>query len=1537
MKHYNLTRTIYNKRFWTYLLILCSYCALPLIAQAQLQVKVGKNRPCLPGVPRGTGTIQLEIESGTAPYSIHFTQVPEGFAEPKTYTAKTEKITIWNLPSGNYGLEISDASGSIVPKQAKVEEAPTPSHWIPDTGGWTQRFTTPAGHPDWVSMRFQFGVCSEDPNPIYFGYPVDSIFYYFEYAFCMYADYMLYTNPDLNFPGKENAKPINWVTLNKYEGEEPTFQGEYGLWKVTDSFKDYCPDSDGKFPIVTKEVPHLFAKISNGMTANEMVTHTPYEQMVIACRPKGATDPKYAKFITQVWGKNAYDPNPWLEASDLPLYDPAKRPYKMEYRPKFRIKEEFIESLTFPVEVRSSALGGVNPLGPVFFTKEDAREWKEFNKEMSWKVANTVVMKDAAGKVATMRFSNKITDISTTDDEAGLILRDYYRDTRPDTFDKRTNLFLPGAEPHIEGHYFCEGTMDVVFALAIEDGALGWYFQIPAAGAQITLIKAPADYEPQNEYQPKLNVPITIPKNHTSWWIYPFPNDAAPADNPYAEPCWDVKLPPGHYDFKVTYMDMFGEIRSVGDDHVLDHGLLYDHRIPKFEYGPERANIKPVIDPVDCKNLRVYPFRGAKSPEIILRDGKPVITVATVKLYDPMNKAFFPNETSKWESSPRTKVRVIADPDVLNGRSPEDLYVDIPWADYKIEITYTTENAKDLFWWDITELPCLDLLHTREIEVGKPTYDRDNFEAYICKSGAGAHISLMPIKTAGRVFVELREMDNKTVIASKVREADDNGPIVFDLTADQVRPEYYLYMRTEKCDRENEGEKITLIDLSSEHILIHNGEFPKYCEGSTILLKIPKVSAQSKYSWTLPDGSTIEGPELKIENASKAHAGHYKAHITNVLCDQAAIDEEIDFQLIISPPELWWRKDAGSADWNSTENWADSQGKPITAIPASCTNVHIPAVVDKFFPDLDPAKTMRQSFGEPVCNDIYFHYGAALGNPQLLSSYARAFIDYNFGIMQADGTVKPYEDPQHLEANALLLERDRWYMLSTPIKNVYAGDFSLAGYPLTYQRYLKLLPVNADGSLTEASFDQAINTQRTPIADSNLALALKVVGYQSNKIGASDHKNLNGLQGIIRLPFYETNELNRRKEFYPLHRYNPDELLSLFVYFNERDLKPVSKIDEARRDPEQDYRFVFEDSATKAIGSIADDTAGEATEGYTLKLKKIAEVPQLMALVGNPFMTPISFDKLYEANANNIEPYYYLFTDGAWHYYHVNAVAPDATSTQLPNGQIAPLQAFVVKVKMGVSQLHFPTTGDQSVLLPPKADGTADYELRNGNSATSLADQRAVSLTVSDVKGAKGFAMLLPEATVSATPALIAPSTMQTAPVAYFVNPTDGSCNFVQTDAPYTSLELGIYAPTDGMLTLDFRTMSEKPFDKLTLYDRLRGTEQDLLTNPSYSYAYSPRDGRRFELRMSYAGVRSNKEVVDPQDELQIERTATGYRISYGQGIAGYQLYSVQGYLLERATTDGQTQVEIEMPETEVVLLDVQSTDGLRWIKKLQR
>lgn len=1489
MKQYNsisLTHAI-----WGSILLLFTLCLLPNTAEAQLNVGGVITRDALRGAlkPTGTATIWFNYGGkGTPPYTIKLTSVPNGFKGETEFTSSSEEPVINNLSAGNYTIEISDVAGNKATKKFVIGEESI-NLFFPDAH-WTQQYTSKE-HPDWVATALY-----TTPKGDGYSFSLDALSEYIEYAICTLDEYNQYEIG----PGT-----LQWITLED-SGTAPTFEGTMGVWRVQE------PIYDSKKQLIgTKEKPYLFVKVpEGGLTPNEMYRY-PLDPKVIgiAFRPKGVDDPQYSGFTHQYFdGKDSFDPNQWLE-----YFGGNPDPCGV-YIPAFRIKEEVVNDLTFPVTLSARSSEWPYDEMELTFTKEDYMDPKPFKKGLSYGEWNRIYMRDSSGKDSSLGIRPSKT--SGGEIYAPAVFYGIYYPDSEIVWDKYKG-WLPKPDDGKEGWNYCEGTREAVFAFALDEERWSLAYPVPCTKAEFTLISAPDDYEPQNEYFPKLNVPIHFSDKHPGSKFFPFPNASVPKDNPYAEPCFDVKIPEGKYQFRVKYTALCGE-EVVFDLESFD----FRYNAKKYELDNEGKDLKPKVVQSDCDNMRVYPFHGTKSRDILKLNDVSVPVYAMIK-QRPKNTATYP-------SGVPTLHHILYDP-AEESVKPEELYVEIPWVDSEVEIWYNFEF--DSF---NRSIPCLDLGYKKIIDTGTPTYDREHFEAYICSSGTSAHISVLPLKTTSGVTVELREMDNETVIATKTRPANDDSPIVFDLTEDQIRPEYYLYIESAVCNLNNGGEKIKLIDLTTPHF-VEGLQSPKYCVGSEILLKVPKITSSSVYIWTRPDGSTVEGPTLKIDEATLDHTGNYKLHISDVICEGASTDVDIDFKLIVAPTELWWRKDATSADWNSTDNWADSQGKPITAIPASCTNVHIPGVVDKFFPDLDPAKTMRQSFGEPVCNDIYFHYGAALGNPQLLSSYARAFIDYNFGIMQADGTAKPYEDPQHLEANALLLERDRWYMLSTPIKNVYAGDFSLAGYPLTYQRYLKLLPVNADGSLTEASFDQAISTQGTPIADSNLALALKVVGYQADKIGASDHKNLNGLQGIIRLPFYETNELNGRKEFYPLHRYDPKEWLSLFVYFNERDLKPVSKMDGARRDPVQDYRFVFEDSATKAIGSIADDTAGEATEGYTLKLKKIAEVPQLMALVGNPFMTPISFDKLYEANTNNIEPYYYLFTDGAWHYYHVNAVAPDATYTQLPNGQIAPLQAFVVKVKMGVSQLHFPTTGDQSVLLPPKADGRADYELRSGNSATSLADQRAVSLTVSDVKGAKGFAMLLPEATVSATPALIAPSTMQTAPVAYFVNPTDGSCNFVQTDAPYTSLELGIYAPTDGMLTLDFTTLAEKPFDKLALYDRLRGTEQDLLANPSYSYAYSPRDGRRFELRMSYAGVRSNEEMVNPQDELQIERTATGYRISYDEGIAGYQLYSVHGYLLERATTDGQTQVDIEMPETEVVLLDVQSADGLRWIKKLQR
>ena len=439
------------------------------------------------------------------------------------------------------------------------------------------------------------------------------------------------------------------------------------------------------------------------------------------------------------------------------------------------------------------------------------------------------------------------------------------------------------------------------------------------------------------------------------------------------------------------------------------------------------------------------------------------------------------------------------------------------------------------------------------------------------------------------------------------------------------------------------------------------------------------------------------------------------------------------------------------------------------------------------------------------------------------------------------------------------------------------------------------------------------------------------------------------------MPFYENKEL---APYYPLHRYYKNwywytydedkkegkvtavrpEPASYFAYFDLNTLKAVCKVDSVKRYPALDYRFLFEDDKTNAIGTTVDAN-GNQVEGYTLRVSRPAVSDNRFTLVGNPFMCPIDYERLFNANKkNNLRPGLYIYADGAWR------LASKRGSTMRAKRDkefdaIAPLQAFVIFLKSENPNqtLYFPTApAEISVLRDPN---TSKFELRSTDEELEELEElseRYVAVTVTDERGGYASAELLPENREESMPALFASESMQTAPLVYFISPTDSSCNFVQTNVPSAVVELGVFAPADGMLTLDFTTLAEKPFDKLALYDRLRGTEQDLLANPTYSYGYSERDGRRFELRMSYGNVRY-EEQQDHQADLAIERTATGYRISYDQGIAGYQLYSVHGYLLERATTDGQTQVDIEMPETDVVLLDVQSADGLRWIKKLQR
>lgn len=1527
MKQYNSTTLV--RTIWSLLLVISALCLIPTTAEAQLRV-YSTSRATIKGFPGGSGQVRLTLSRGKAPYKVKLTAYPAEYTGPFSFTSEKEEIIIYNLPKGRYSLEVTDANGSVETVSRSVSEVGVGINGFHVNAKWSQLHTSETNPSRWLSTRIF------DPDngtvPRYYSSEIDSIAKYFDIAICVSYDYY--------YGYKKGQDNLTWLDLEETK-EAPKFNGDYGCWLV----QDPVYDSNGKPTGQTVERSHLFVKVPDDSPSPDELYYNarfalPFddkEKIGIAIRVKDSTDPKnsnYSNAQALFDAKESADPNPWIEMIGDGKDDPCEG-----YKPTFALKEDIVKGLglQFPVKVKCS--------GTEITFKNSSDTTPQDLGVLDYDRYNWIYMRDAAGKECSMGFrpGRPATDFA----EKFLRGHDYYSDSKPERMWDEASGWRDDPEADGPGvRDYCTGEVQMVPALSLQEVHFDKPFKTEFADAEVMLVSAPKTYKPLNKYFPEVGETIIeVSGDHESALFFPFPNASAPAGNPYMKPCFDVKVPEGEYTFEVSFFTRCGswETETIN--------LRVNYQSVKYEISDDAKDLKPQqYEKVDCETMRVYPFRGAKSRKILLRNGKPIRVYARVI------------QKNRPEDHPYHYVNTIAtgstdfDPDNKYDRSPEDCYVELPWKSSNIEIKYNYEPS----WEDI--LPCIDLGVKFTVEATPPTYDPEFLYTYICKSGETAYVSVLPIHTVGATLVELRDVKDKNKLyASKTLPATEQGnSVAFNLTGDQIQPEYSLFIRTgtDECPLDNSGEIIKMNDLRGSSFIL-GAAYTKYCEGDTVRIECPPITPTSKYTWTKPDGTKMTGRKISIPDATRAITGDWKLEIIDVPCGGAPATQEVPFILSVAPTELWWRKDAKTADWNSTANWVDKDGNDIKAIPGKCTNVHLPAEVENFYPNLDPKDTKRDPLGEPMCNEIYFHFGSALGQPQLLTDYSRAFIDYNFGV-ESGGAIQPYQDPNHPGAYNRLLERDRWYMIATPLKNVYTGDFSLAGYPLTYQRYLK---VKFNGERPkEASFDIPMNKLGRPMVAYNHALAYKVEGYHSEKLGANDHKNLNGLQGIIRLPFYENKE---RAPYYPLHRYYEKwywytydeekkegtvtdsiaEPRSYFAYFDLNTLKAVTKVDSVKRDPILDYRFLFEDDKTNAIGRTRASTgepAGEGTdldwveeeiEGYTMKLTSSSKSYKYV-IVGNPFMSPISADQFYEVNKNNITRGIYIYVNGAWRHYGdpiPNSTASDELKT------IPPLQAFMVMLRLdGTPNVYFPTAPEYSVLVDPNSLEGKGAELRSTDEERDELSERYVAVKVTDAEGGYTSAVLLPEDTDEPIPAMIAPEGMQTAPLVYFISPTDSSCNFVQTNVDRAVVELGVFAPTDGMLTLDFTTLAEKPFDKLALYDRLRGTEQDLLANPTYSYGYSERDGRRFELRMSYGNVRYEPQQ-DQEAELAIERTATGYRISYDEGIAGYQLYSVQGYLLERATTDGQTQVDIEMPETEVVLLDVQSADGLRWIKKLQR
>ena len=1468
---------------------------IPTVAIKMERKTLRSFKPNGTGSPQPTGIVSVRITGGNRPdYKVKITEAPGGYTGVREIALDLDKtIYFYNLPKGTYKFQVYDACGGqevqtinmqevafdtpkngVLPYQANPKQSP---ELRMKACGWFY-------YPYARVQRSEYVKEDQDLQPYLSPTgqnlstaggnvsPLDTIAKYYNYGFA-YGD----------------AKPSRYYTYN-----EVTFNSSTPPSGIA--------ASDGS-------MRYLGGRIKDGVSWDAIggVAPNPYNKdafPALFLRVKGSPDemPEGYRRPRKRIGSTKFITH-WLRLID---------PCRADYHVYVRASNEDTELFCFPLKVRLYAANKMTPLSDeeTIYMHDRATTFKNYTLHGG----TQYYIKGEDGRGSKVEISVRI---------------------------ENEFIYRTWVKPSANKFDVCNRKRGIGIDI-FRGKPLGTSF----LKHKVTITKAPAGYVPEEDglaVGETFTFPDTFPTGEPADpdrkddRFFPFGKKSD-----YFRKNREIYAPNGKYEFKIE--DACGKVHTVT-------ATVESAKTP--EWTVRKENFKPRLVNASCGRVRIYPFRKENKDNFMFKSEfydepasggsvgpfiqGPVSTPGDLMIYvkkfptglnqNDVTHNFRPE--SRWSWIYHNAIWWYSKTD-----NPEDVYIELPKTNDKIVLKVAPFSRNYEYNRVFKDLDCMP---EYEIDLSNVplSYDRESYIGYTCKGSLSGRLYIVPVNNVGPVRIDLYKEGESTPFATETLAKDkvhDGANFTLQGTAGNPIPGKLLVKMTDlECDIYND-EHVIIYNLESPDIVKTPNQQRKYCEGETIKLSVMNLGTEVRYTWTLPNGDVRTGRSIEIPNATAAHSGEYTIKIENTIC---GTDTSVKFYLSVAPTELWWRKDAEDSNWHNLNNWAKRDGTPVQAVPAPCTVVHIPAMVDKAFPNLAGDVTKRDVYGEPECNDIYFHYGAQLGTPQLLS-YSKAFVDYNFGMNKPQGTeiYTPYEQPGHPKANGKLLERNRWYMIATPLKETPAGDFGLGGHPRSYQRYLK---VSAQEPLSEASFVKPFNSYLEPLKGYNNAMALRVAGSTpSTPLDADAEAYLNGARGIIRLPLlYEQDrfEKDTRKLAYQAFARQLNETDILFTYYNDRTLALTNKAETYTRLLPDAFRFVFEtnDPGKKGrIGSLLLN--GKYVEGYTLESKPIG-VANDWIMLGNPFMTPMDFDKFYEVNQDKIEPYYYLFSENAWRVY-TKGTSPISGLGK----QIAPLQSIVVKRK-AVGNLVFPTSGNVSVLLPSWDQSHADHYSVKSDEILMTTAETPLMINVSNREGDYSQAFLGWSSEMS-IPAFIN-NEYAHVPTVFLVEPDTRICDAITyPKQAYGTIDLGVSSSLSSPLTLSFDHIDRSVYEELTLVDRYEGIEQDLLVNPKYDFIHKPDPTAitRFALRLKRFGITN---VLGNEDsalaELKMYDVTGRLRIESSSLLHRVVVYDIQGKTLaDEVLTDNATRtVEVDTNNTYgVVVVEVFFSNGMRTVRK---
>lgn len=365
----------------------------------------------------------------------------------------------------------------------------------------------------------------------------------------------------------------------------------------------------------------------------------------------------------------------------------------------------------------------------------------------------------------------------------------------------------------------------------------------------------------------------------------------------------------------------------------------------------------------------------------------------------------------------------------------------------------------------------------------------------------------------------------------------------------------------------------------------------------------------------------------------------------------------------VEVPLLVWL--GNSSDWHDPSNWGyEDPGSPGTyinpdySVPTQITDVIIPGDA-AMYPEIVYAVETK---------DIMLQMGAELKGQHLLA-YEKANVEFNLGYYS--GNTVTNNNPA-----APMMNRDRFYLITSPLKDMVVGDFFFGGKPAVYVAYAEVI----EGNPTKDRGDRISLTRNLPYYNVPLTPGFGFAYYADGNTYSPDQSNLDNAQGVVTYPRFmnefDGSGYNHHEDF------DPATSESTFWYYYSG--RPDDRVPADVRTPDVYERSMMQTNPNTFLGyRLAAENNNDATPaGFALNVNIPTDADGNYTggdlLVGNPYISHFDFANFYLANRGTIKNYFRLW-DGR------NAVSwlfddngNFVTSTDGSTPAIAPMQAFFV-------------------------------------------------------------------------------------------------------------------------------------------------------------------------------------------------------------------------------------------------------------------